>query len=140
MYSEQKTDIASLSGKQLPNVPQWIANSQTNINYGSVRAGHGVYFVDGNPTDAINRYWSPPRMMHNVSLQWDGEGIRPSIAIEVRNMANKITEETEIDPLQPALGLRTQAVSDFIGYPMPGRFWMCTLSWNDTKKKAYRSK
>ena len=70
-------------------------------------------------------------MLHNVSVQWNNKGWIPSISLEMRNLLNTQTEKTLLDPLQPALGFRDQAVADFIGYPIPGRFLLFSVSWND---------
>ena len=134
-HSMQQTTVASLSGKRLPNVPMWVINSNSVVHNDKARITHNMYYTDGTPTDAVNRYWSTQRLLHNITLQWSGLGWIPTISLELRNMLNTQTEKTLIDPLQPDLGFRDQAVADFIGYPIPGRFFMFSLSWNDVEAK-----
>ena len=72
---------------------------------------------------------SPKRLIQNAHINITPAYPWPSLSLEVRNLANTITEQTDVDPLQSGLGLRIQAVSDFIGYPIAGRVWLGTLSW-----------
>lgn len=128
-HSENSSTLESLSGNQLPNVPKWMVQNHIQILNESLSLTYNTFFVDGNPWDATNVYWSPQRLIHNAHLHFFLPYPWPSLSLEMRNIADAITEQVPTDPLQPELGLRTQAVSDFIGYPIAGRVWLCTLSW-----------
>ena len=129
-HSENQSTLESLQGNQLPNVPKWMLQNHLQIHDGPISLTYNTFFVAGNPWDATNVYWSPQRLIHNAHLHIRPSAPWPSLSLEMRNITNTITEQAPIDPLQPDLGLRRQAVSDFIGYPIAGRVWLCTLSWN----------
>ena len=128
-HSENNSSLESLAGNQLPNVPKWMVQNHMQIRNKVMSLTYNTFFVAGNPWDATNVYWSPQRLIHNAHLNISSAHPWPSLSLEMRNIANTITEQVPTDPLQPELGLRTQAVSDFIGYPIAGRVWLCTLSW-----------
>lgn len=129
-HSENKSTLESLAGNQLPNVPKWMLQNHLQLQDGPISLTYNTFYVAGNPWDATNIYWSPQRFIHNAHLHIRPPNPWPTVSLELRNIANTITEQAPIDPLQPELGIQTQAVSDFIGYPIAGRVWMCTLSWN----------
>lgn len=129
-HSENKSILESLEGNQLPNVPKWMVQNHLQLHNGPISLTYNTFFVAGNPWDATNIYWSPQRLIHNGHLHIHPPLPWPTLSLEMRNMGNSMTEQAPIDPLQPDLGSRTQAVSDFIGYPIPGRVWLCTLSWS----------
>ena len=128
-HSENKSTLESLAGNQLPNVPKWMVQNHLTLHNKSMSFTYNTFFVAGNPWDATNVYWSPQRFIHNANLHIRPPNPWPTLSLEMRNIANNITEQVPIDPLQPNLGIRTQAVSDFMGYPIAGRVWLCTLSW-----------
>ena len=123
-------DIASMQGNQLPNIPKWNLQHQLKLKNDYASIQHVWFFIDQNYSESTNRYLYPTRSFHNIELASNQKGFFPSASLAFRNLLNTITEEALLDPLQPALGKREQAVSDFIGYPLPGRHLFLTLTWN----------
>ena len=129
-HSQNLSSISSLHKKQLPNVPIWNLENQVKLEqtYGSLK--YNWSFIDQNYTDATNHYLSPSRSIHNIELASNLNDTFPEFSLTIRNFTNTITEITTIDPLQPSLGTRIQAISDFIGYPLSGRQIFFTATWN----------
>ena len=103
--------------------------NQVQLKNDFVTTSYSVFFVAGNPWDANNIHWNPARLIHNSSLQINPPAPWPQFSFEVRNIMDTITEEVPIDPLQLDLGTRTQATADFLGFPLTGRVWLASLSW-----------
>lgn len=129
-HSLNLSDIASMQGNQLPNIPKWNLQHQLKLKNDYASIQHVWFFIDQNYSESTNRYLYPTRSFHNIELASNQKGFFPSASLAFRNLLNTITEEALLDPLQPALGKREQAVSDFIGYPLPGRHLFLTLTWN----------
>ena len=115
------------AGKQLPRIPAWELHQRTGLVWRSIRVGHRVDFADGNYWDLTNWFRSAPRHLHGVfarvtSGSW-------SVEADVLNLADRIVETVPLDPLAPE-GVRVdQPVTDFAGYPLPGRTFLLTMRW-----------
>ena len=130
-HSINLSDIPSLHRKQLPNIPSWNIQHQLQLHNSLGSIQHRWSLLDQNYSDATNQYLYPTRAFHNIELSTHQKNIFPAVSLVIRNLSNTITEETLLDPLQPTSGTREQAVSDFIGYPLPGRHLFLTLTWDE---------
>ena len=130
-HSLNLSEIESLSQNQLPNIPAWNFEHQLGLKHQFFSFQHRWSFIDQNYSDSTNHYRYPTRSFHNIELGSIEKGYFPAVSLVIRNLTNTITEETELDPLQPDLGAREQAISDFIGYPLSGRHFFLTLTWNE---------
>lgn len=102
------------------------------IDLASLRAEGRVFynldFLSGSFLDLSGRYGLPPRGIHGLGAEiiLQPRGARPleiRLAIEVRNLTDLI--QTAWQP--PIINARPRRVpvTDFIGYPLPGRsFWL----------------
>ena len=52
-----------------------------------------------------------------------------SVEADVLNLTNRISERVPLDPLRPEGERVEQPVTDFAGYPLPGRTFLLTMRW-----------
>ena len=131
MHSRNLSPIASLQGKQLPNVPTWNVYQSLQLQHSFWQIQGSWIFVDGNYWDATNYQKSPARSLFNADIslkyqQW-------ILEVDANNFLNTQTQKNWIDPLQPELGKREYALEDFLGYPLPSRQVFFTLKWQPAK-------
>jgi len=118
------------SGKQIPLLPNWLGHVLLVVApRENVELGYTFDYADGNFWDATNWYRSAPRAIHGLFARagTGEEGL--SIELRILNLTDHIVEVTPRDPLNPTAGRRVQALTDFNGYPLPGRTAMLSLSW-----------
>lgn len=130
--SRQQSPLASYDGKRLPLRPR-------NELYGRVEYESKVWsqplglwldlaFTSGNFLDAANQSEVPSRMLLGAGLKAHlGEHLLAGF--EVKNLTNKRVESITLrPPPRPDLAQVPRAVSDFLGYPLPGRAFYATVS------------
>ena len=127
-HSENRSDIQGLTGKSLPNIPQWMSSQQLWWMGQQIWLGSDVYWADGNYWDAPNQRSAPTRLIQNATLRYTPINWR--VDITGRNLWNRIVVDTPIDPLNPELGLQPEAVQDFLGYPLMGRSVAVSVTWS----------
>lgn len=132
-HSQNLSNIEVQHKKKLPNVPIWNLENQIKVEQKYVSLQYNWSFTDQNYTDATNYYLSPSRSIHNIEFASKLKNPFPEFSFTIRNLTNSITEETLLEPRQPNLGTRSQAISDFIGYPLSGRQIFFTATWNAKK-------
>ena len=72
--------------------------------------------------DPSGRFSLPPRILHGVAAQV-GVGDALVLAVEVRNLTDRIS--TTWTPSAVASTAQVVPITDFIGYPLPGRsLWL----------------
>ncbi len=122
------------SNNQLPRVPAWQADQQTAWMWDTwVRVGHTWSYTAGNYWDRTNFYLAPPRSFHGAFVMARPAPKWPSISLDVRNLFDQRTEDVPRNPLHPVAGETvTQAITDFVGYPLPGRTFLLTVRWETT--------
>jgi len=119
------------AGNQLPRLPRWEVWVEAAVAWQSfVRLGYDLSHTAGNYWDATNWYLAAPRTLHGISLRVQpGEGW-PFVEIDLRNLLDSTVESVPRDPLNPGDGvLVVQPLTDFSGYPLPGRTVMVTVGW-----------
>ena len=126
-HSENRSNLQGLTGKNLPNIPQWSSSQQLWWMSDKLWLGSDVYWADGNYWDAPNQRKAPTRLIHNATFRYTSPNWR--IEITGRNLWNRIVVDTPIDPLNPELGLHPEAVQDFLGYPLMGRSVALSITW-----------
>jgi iron complex outermembrane recepter protein len=119
----------ALNGKQLPNIPVWRVQSTAAILGEHFQAGHSWFYADQQYWDATNWYLAAPRSIHNAFVRCLPGGAWPAVEVELRNIADRISESSPIDPLQPELGNTEKPISDFSGHPLAGRSLLLSIEW-----------
>ena len=100
-HSENRSDIQGLTGKSLPNIPQWMSSQQIWWMGEQMWLGSDVYWADGNYWDAPNQRRAPTRLIQNATPLHTEQMARKSLA----ETCGTNVVDTPIDPLNPELGL-----------------------------------
>ncbi len=124
------TDPA-FSNKQLPRIPTWELYQRTALVWGEhLRLGHTFSYTDGNYWDRTNWYRATPRPIHGAFLRVQPGERAPSLELDVLNLTDRIVEVVPRNPLDPSEDdMVVQPITDFVGYPLPGRTLMLTARW-----------
>jgi iron complex outermembrane receptor protein len=121
---------AAVADNQLPRIPPWEAWIGTSVHHREVvRVGHGWSYTAANYWDATNYFQTPARSFHDAFVRVSPI---PALSLEaaVRNLTDRRVEVVDRDPLDTTSGARrVQALTDFTGYPLPGRTFLFTLTW-----------
>ena len=132
--SRNLTPSKDVLGNQLPRIPTWEVYQGTSFRSGEhLRAGHGWSFTDGNYWDATNWYLSPPRSLHSAFVRAGFDGL--SVELSVLNLLDNTVALVDRNPLSDDDDtLVPQPITDFFGYPLPGRTFLLTVSWTEPAK------
>ncbi|MEC7240140.1 MAG: hypothetical protein VXW32_02785, partial [Myxococcota bacterium] len=130
--SLNQTDLVDGAGKQLPRVPVWDLHQSTQFRWShTLHLGHRYSWTDGNYWDVANVFLAPPRAYHSAFLRF----IRQDLSVEISalNLLNEIAAVVDRNPFSdeddtPVL----TPLTDFLGYPLPGRSWFVELSWKQS--------
>jgi vitamin B12 transporter len=129
-WSENRSQNPQYAGNQLPRVPNWEAYQRTAVSFRGLRVGHSFSYTDGNMWDRTNWYRASPRPVHGAFVQVTPKAPWPSIELDVLNATNRIVETVPRNPLDPSDEATVQQpLTDFVGYPLPGRTLLLTLRW-----------
>ena len=91
------------------------------------RIFYNLDFLSSVTLDPSARYRLPPRLIQGIGVSFD-VARRIDFAFEVRNFTNQ--RVTVWDPGYSPVGPIPQAISDFIGYPLPGASAWATLAFH----------
>ncbi|MCB9765375.1 MAG: TonB-dependent receptor [Alphaproteobacteria bacterium] len=129
--SEIRTDNAAWDGNQLPRLPRWEAAQRTAVVWGDrLRVGHTWSYTDGNYWDRTNWYRAAPRSIHGVFVRVRPLPRGPDVELDLLNLTDRTVEVVPRNPLDPSDDARVvQPITDFVGYPLPGRTVLLTLRW-----------
>lgn len=128
--SRNLTPRSDVADRQLPRVPTWELYQGTSVHWGEhVRLGHTWSYTSGTYQDETNWFLSPPRSLHGAFLR---VGLGPlSAEVSVLNLLDRTTDQVDRNPLSDADDtLVTEPLTDFFGYPLPGRTLLITLAWS----------
>ncbi len=119
------------ANNQLPRIPTWEIYHRTGLYRGEwIRLGHTFSYTDGNYWDRTNWYLATPRPIHGAFLRVQPGPRAPSLEVEARNLIDRIAEVVPRNPLDPEDdAMVVQSITDFVGYPLPGRTVLVTLRW-----------
>lgn len=121
---------AAVANNQLPRIPPWEAWIGTSLHHRErVRVGHGWSYTAPNFWDATNYFETPARSLHDAFVRVSPV---PAVSLEAaaRNLTDRRVEVVDRDPLDDTSDARrVQPLTDFTGYPLPGRTFLFTLTW-----------
>jgi len=121
-----------VANNPLPSVPPiniWH-NTSIEILPDTLRLSHSIRYVAANFLDETNWIRSPARTLQDVTVQGQPTKDWPVIEAGVTNIANTIAEVVPSNPLDPKSERVLQPITDFGGYPLPGRTFTLSLRWN----------
>lgn len=131
--SRQRDTLPSFEGKELPQRPRHRLHGRADL---AGRAGSRLFVLfadasvdDGNQIDPANFNQVPARALLGGGIKLE---IAPRLmaAVEGKNLTDARVEDIALDPApSPDLTHTPHAVSDYFGYPLPGRAFYLTLQW-----------
>ena len=61
----------------------------------------------------------------------------PTLSLDVLNLTDRVVEVVPRNPLDPADdAMAVQPITDFTGYPLPGRTFLVTVAWSGPDKET----
>jgi vitamin B12 transporter len=130
--SADRSDDASRRGHPLPGRPRHDFYARSSFGWifhprGTAfepRIGYTVEVIARSFLDPSGRYVLPPRALQAIGIEAHVAG-RVHLAVEVRNLLDVRTATVTL----PIAGVRPSpvAVTDYIGYPLPGRSLWATV-------------
>lgn len=116
------------SGNRIPHLPEWEVQARVALVWPFLRLGWNVSHTAGTFEDATNWYLEPPRTVHGAHIRVQPGPRWPFLALEVRNLTDERVAVVPANPLDPTSDARAvKALTDFTGYPTPGRTFLATL-------------
>jgi iron complex outermembrane receptor protein len=135
LYTRDATDEASYRGRPLPGRPPHDLTLDATLTLGRLALHYGFDFVAATSLDRADLLPLPARTTHDVGARVRlGGGL--TLLGEVRNLFDQRTRPVL---LSSATGETvTYPISDFLGYPMPGRRFTIALRWSAEATPAAR--
>lgn len=129
-WTESRTRSGPLSGRRLPRVPRFSTQADVGVHpHERVRLGVHADIIAGNAWDQANLLVAPPRFLFGTQVRWDPPSPWPRVEIAIRNIENRLVSPGPADPLYPDRGRILRPMTDFAGYPLPGRTVLVRLTW-----------
>jgi iron complex outermembrane receptor protein len=123
LFTQNRSDDQLSRGQPLPGRPIHDFSYDASYRIGPVGLRYGVDAVAGTTVDTAATIIVPPRFFHGAGLSLDMPGFSGlRIGFEVQNLLNVRVMRVP-SPLSNTLV--AVPVSDFLGFPLPGRsFWL----------------
>jgi vitamin B12 transporter len=133
LVTRQDSPLVSYHGKPLPSRPRHQVFGRMDV-VGAVRGRRVAAWADalwttGNVLDRAGNQRVPGRRLVGAGVTLE---IAPGLQIgaEGKNLTDQRVESLALDPPpRPDLAAIPAAVSDFFGYPLPGRAFHVTVEW-----------
>jgi iron complex outermembrane receptor protein len=133
--AENLADIPSQRGKRVPGRPAFDLAAGVETTLGRVAFGADVDLVAGNYLDPANLQEVPARAyVGAVARLTPVPGV--TLVVSARNLLDHRVADVALHP-PPRGGRReiAQPVSDYGGFPLPGRTLLFTLRWTQTQEE-----
>ena len=122
----RQRSLTSSDGKALPNRSRHQAFAELALETDRFRVFANASLASGNFTDQANLVELPARRFVGMGVDITLTSVF-SFALEGKNLTNNTVEMITLDPApRPDLAQVPRAVSDFFGYPLPGRSFYAT--------------
>lgn len=130
LATENQSDDPLSSGRSLPGRPLHDLAYDASYRFGPLWARYSLDALAGTTVDTQGTFVLPPRVLHAAGIAIDVpwmRGLRASI--DVHNLFN-LRSLYVSSPLRGAP--KMMPVSDFLGFPLPGRTLWATLRFTGT--------
>ena len=124
---------AAYANKHLPGIPEIEASQQTTLHlWDRASISHTWSYTGLTYTDAANLGFTAPRDLHSFSLDLSPVPGFPSFRAELLNAFDVRGTAVDRNPLDDGDDTRiVLPLTDFTGYPLPGRTLVVALAWAD---------
>ncbi len=125
---------------ELPRTPPLTISEAVSVHWEErVRVGYSLSYTAANFWDAANLYRSAHRTLHGAFVRAQPTPKWPSLELSVLNLTDTLTEVVPRNPADPDDASRAvSAITDFAGYPLPGRTLLLTVRWQPSLPKEDR--
>lgn len=126
--SRNHSDIPLHDGRPLPRQPWLQLDQRTAFVGGAWRVGHTFAFTSAMSTDEAGLARQAPRPIHGLFARFTGrDGL--GLELDVLNALDTHVLQTPANPLDPRGPRAPTAITDFVGYPLPGRTILLTVRY-----------
>lgn len=125
----------------LPNLPPWDVTQTTTLSMSApgldrLTLSHTWSYTAATYVDAANQNASAPRDLHALSLSVRPARGLPTVQASVLNLLDVRGMAVDRNPLDASDDtLVVKPLTDFSGYPLPGRTVMVTVRWEDSPQE-----
>lgn len=139
MWTKNMEDSKLYHGNQLPWRSEWSIDGTLYAAFGGARLEWTSSWDSPFYADRRNQYVYPERWLHDLVVTYTPE-FYPEItlSIEIRNITDERVSYTEIRNGGKYVRV-PRAVSDYRGFPLPGRAVYATLTWRGAVGKQNAS-
>ncbi|MSQ03069.1 MAG: TonB-dependent receptor [Myxococcales bacterium] len=118
-------------GNELPRTPPLTISEAVSMHWEErLRIGYSLSTTAANYWDAANLVRSAPRTLHGAFVRAQPTPRWPSLELSVLNLTDTLTEVVPRNPADADDPSRAvTAITDFAGYPLPGRTFLLTARW-----------
>ncbi len=129
--SRNLTADSGFANNELPRTPPLTISEAVSVHWEErVRLGYSLSYTGANYWDAANLYASAPRTLHGAFVRAQPTPRWPSLELSALNLTDTLTEVVPRNPADPDDPSRAvSAITDFSGYPLPGRTFLLTARW-----------
>lgn len=125
----RSTDSAE-RGKQLPFVPRVQVDHALGAHWDErIAVGWTLHAMMDVYTDAANVHRQADRVLHGLYVRSRPGPRWPTLELAVHNVGDLRVQDVPRDPLGADDGTVPTALTDFVGYPLPGRTFVVGLTW-----------
>ena len=126
--------VVGQDGNVLPGRPEHVISSAVSSHWLGIEAEYRVDFESSNTLDRAGYSVVPERFFHSARASYTPTFLSEwTLTVEVRNLLDRRTELVPVLPQPPGVDVSTpRAVSDYLGFPLPGRTFYITLRWQKT--------
>lgn len=130
-HAVNRSPDQAVFGKRLPTIPQVDLSLLSSIYWDEwARIGLHWTYVDRTYWDATNWYPAPPRNHLGLFARAGLPAAGLSLELNWMNLTNNIVQVVDRNPLNASDPSQiVTAITDFVGYPLPGRTWFLQLTW-----------
>lgn len=121
----QRSDLAAWDLQPVPGIPELAWHHRVGVGNDVLDVAHTLDASSGTPLDAAGIFRTAPRWLLGASAR--GTWRSCSLNLDVLNLLDRRTETTPRDPLVADGSTAERAVTDFFGYPLPGRTFLVTV-------------
>jgi outer membrane receptor protein involved in Fe transport len=121
LVAENESDDEQIRGERLPGRPLHDLAYQAGWRAGPLDLEYRLDFVAGLNVDVGGHVELPARLLHGAAAALDVPGVRGLRAsVQIDNLLDVRTLYVD-SPLSGRRSFRAVPVSDFLGFPLPGR-------------------